>query len=798
MLATLLRPSQVSRLAATYVGVVIVAGAFVFIHSIRQMYLTPVSSQWFILAALTLLTGSFTIAMSSLPARVSVSETFVFASVLLFGTAAGTITVVLESLVMSFWLNAEARAPRRLLFNAAATALAIWISGTVFYSFPGVEPHFHSNASAASVFFLPLGLFTVLYFLLNTWLVAFAVAFHNNRSPLDVWWPHFTWLSVNYFSGASVAALIVTYTQRIDVSTLLIIVPLLFISYLTFRTAMGRLDDTTKHLGQLNKLYLSTIETLAMAIDAKDQITHGHIRRVQAYAVGLARRTGVGDDRLIRAIEAAALLHDMGKLAVPEYILNKPGRLTEAEFEKMKLHASVGADILSAIDFPYPVVPIVRHHHEYWDGTGYPDGLRGTDIPIGARILSVVDCFDALTSDRPYRPRLSDEEALSILLERRGSMYDPLIVDTFVSVQKQIAPNQIPHDPQRAALNEIAGSTQGTLGMLSGATQPDEIAARSDEGASLRQLSTALASTTTITESGEVIAKHLLRLVPYSLMVLFVYDFETDELEARHAAGEATLPIVTMRIGLGKHLSGWVGANRLTIVNSDPVLDLGEMARSSTPRLRSCLSTPIVSNDSLIGVLTLYSSRSDHFTDEHRRLIESVAQHSAATLKRAVGQEEPLASDPLTQLPYFSGVIARSNHSELGGLFRAESLILWIDIVGLKHINASHGRAAGNAALCSTARHIQSELQQADFLFRHESDEFIAILNSTDMNGALALASRVSAKLQEPQFRTRSSRSVAIDVTVKCIAAPADVSTLGKTLAATEDSQLANHHSGVH
>src|SRR5262249_43588813 len=155
---------------------------------------------------------------------------------------------------------------------------------------------------------------------------------------------------------------------------------------LTFRTAMGRVEDAGHHLAELNRLYLSTIETLAMAIDAKDQVTHGHIRRVQAYAIGLARELGVKDETLLKAIEAAALLHDMGKLAVPEYILNKPGKLTPAEFEKMKLHASVGADILKAIDFPYPVVPIVRHHHENWNGTGYPAGRRGTDIPIGARI----------------------------------------------------------------------------------------------------------------------------------------------------------------------------------------------------------------------------------------------------------------------------------------------------------------------------------------------------------------------------------------------------------------------------
>ena len=151
-------------------------------------------------------------------------------------------------------------------------------------------------------------------------------------------------------------------------------------------------------------------------------------------------RLGITDALTLQAIEAAALLHDTGKIAVPEHILNKPGKLTPAEFEKMKLHAPIGAEILSAIEFPYPVVPIVRHHHENWDGTGYPDRIAGEAIPIGARILSVVDCFDALTSDRPYRRRMSNADALAILIERRGTMYDPAIVDTFVRVYERIMP----------------------------------------------------------------------------------------------------------------------------------------------------------------------------------------------------------------------------------------------------------------------------------------------------------------------------------------------------------------------
>jgi putative nucleotidyltransferase with HDIG domain len=214
-------------------------------------------------------------------------------------------------------------------------------------------------------------------------------------------------VSINYFVGSSIAMLIVAYTDKIDASVLGIILPLLLISYLTFRTSMGRLEDANRHLAQIRELYLSTIEALAMAVDAKDQITHGHIRRVQVYAVELAQRLGMKDPNHLKAVETAALLHDMGKLAIPEHILNKPGKLTPAEFDKMKRHADIGADLLSSIRFPYPVVPVVRHHHEHWDGKGYPAGVSGTDIPLGARILAVVDCFDALTSDRPYRPRLT-------------------------------------------------------------------------------------------------------------------------------------------------------------------------------------------------------------------------------------------------------------------------------------------------------------------------------------------------------------------------------------------------------
>ena len=620
------------RPARFYVLLVIIAGAAVISDSVHRLSVDPISNRWVVLALLTLLTASFNLKVPSINAYISVSEAFVFASVLFFGTPAGTATVVVECLVMALWIRTPGRATYRVLFNVAAPSVAIWTSGHAFYWLSGIQPYSKAFTPLPTLF-LPFLAFTGLYFLVNSWLVAVAVALEKQQSPVGVWWKNFAWLSVNYFSGAYVAALIVTYTKQLDFSALAIIVPLLVVSYVTFRTAIGRAEDSYHHLAELNRLYLSTIETLAMAIDAKDQITHGHIRRVQTYAVGLAKSIGISDDKLLKAIEAAALLHDMGKLAVPEHILNKPGKLTPAEFEKMKLHASVGADILSAIDFPYPVVPIVRHHHENWDGSGYPDKIRGTDIPIGARILSVVDCFDALTSDRPYRPRLSDDEALSILLERRGTMYDPLVVDTFIRVHREIAPEVSPMSSS-ASLKKIPTRRSEREG-----TKPQMQDDVGGEISVLPDLARALESSSEKREPGVVAAQYLRRVIPYSLGIVFTYDPGRDELVVESASGDFGYLVRDLRIPRGDRLSGWVAANRQTIVNSDPVLDLGDIATAISPALRFSLSVPIEKRGEVVGVITLYSSSAD-FTSQHQKVAEAAGHY----VGRALGQSAQTVS----------------------------------------------------------------------------------------------------------------------------------------------------------
>jgi len=205
----------------------------------------------------------------------------------------------------------------------------------------------------------------------------------------------------------------------------------LFAAYLIYRAFFARLNTKSDEAEALVRLHLATAEALATAIDAKDQTTHCHVRRVQIYAAGMGEVFSLSKAE-IDALKAGALLHDIGKLAVPPHILNKPSPLTPAEFDKMKIHTVVGAQLLSRVDFPYPVIPIVRHHHEQWDGNGYPDRLKAEQIPITARIFSVVDCFDSVREDRPFRRGMTLDEGTALLVRGSGVHFDPHVVDLFI------------------------------------------------------------------------------------------------------------------------------------------------------------------------------------------------------------------------------------------------------------------------------------------------------------------------------------------------------------------------------
>src|ERR1700723_2284267 len=227
-----------------------------------------------------------------------------------------------------------------------------------------------------------------------------------------------------YLVGAGVVGMMSWIHSFTDWQTSLLTLPVVYLIYRSYRLYLGKLEDEKRHVQEMADLHMRTIEALALAIEAKDQTTHDHLQRVRVYAVEVAKELKV-DREGMEALQAAALLHDIGKLAIPEHIISKPGRLNPEEFEKMKIHPLVGAEILERVQFPYPVVPIVRAHHEKFDGTGYPLGLKGTAIPIGARILAAVDFLDALASDRQYRRALPLNEAMSRLADELGKSFYP-------------------------------------------------------------------------------------------------------------------------------------------------------------------------------------------------------------------------------------------------------------------------------------------------------------------------------------------------------------------------------------
>ena len=601
-----------------YVAVITVAGAILIGWSAFGLPSTPNAREWGILAGLALVASRFPLRVPGSNAWFSISDTFFMTSALLFGPGPATVTIAIDSMLMAH--SFRTWQARRFFFNSGAPAIALWVGAQTFFWLSGSKPLFGARAPIDSLV-VPVACFALVYFSLNSGLTAIAISLEKKTAPLAVWRSHFAVVSLNYFASASVAYLLILLTQHLSVVALVAVIPLLAVINLAMRSWAGRLEDANQHVATVDRLYLSTIEALSTAIEAKDGVTSSHIHRVQHYAMGLATALGITDKETLKAIEAAALLHDTGKLAVPERILNKPGKLTAAEFEKMKLHVDVGADILSSIDFPYPVVPIVRAHHENWDGSGYPRGLSGTTIPIGARILSVVDCYDALTSDRPYRGAMSDEQALAIIKSRCGSMYDPDVVHVFERVCRDITPGALKPQLQQA-LRQISEAADALPAPITAALPALPAVAEGPEALmALANLARIIQEGPTAVDVSSVAWNHIRHVVPGATCGFFVIEPGTDHVVARFVAGPGAQIVQGLQMKMGERLTGWVAEHAHPIINSEAALDLGHGA--ALANVERCLSVPLLHDDRVVGVLSLYGA--DAFRDDQAQTIQLVA-----------------------------------------------------------------------------------------------------------------------------------------------------------------------------
>jgi len=558
--------------------------------------------------------------------------------------------------------------------------------------------------------------------------------------------------------------------------------------------------ERRQHAEEMATIHMNTIESLAIAIDAKDQTTHGHVRRTQLYATKMGELFKVSEAEL-SALHAGALLHDIGKLAVPEYILNKPGKLTEAEFAKMKIHPTVGGDILKRVNFPYPVEDIVRYHHEKWDGSGYPKGLKAEAIPLVARIISVVDFYDATRCDRPYRKGMKREESLALLRSMVGSAFDPKVVQMFIEhveefdrmidaqdIKEQVASTSAFDD--KTATKPDAGLAPDILGVS------EEIAAgfRSISEAqrevfALHEIAQTIGSSLNLSDTVTLIANKLRAIVPFDTCVIYLVDDPSGKAIAAHVVGEEVELFKRRRINIGDGITGWVIANSRSMCNASPDLDLIGIPEEVVKRFRGVLVSPLLREDGAFGAISLYSQSRTSYTTEHVRLLESVCQHASSALNNALTYERTRESaliDPLTELPNARGfyMMLEQRIAECQRMNREPLSLVCMDIDDFKVVNDQYGHSIGDRLLASVAGVVRRELRQMDILTRYAGDEFVAIMPMASGKMAVSISERMRNAVEEQLFSVRTGTMVGLGVSLGVACFPDDGETSEELLTA--------------
>ena len=508
----------------------------------------------------------------------------------------------------------------------------------------------------------------------------------------------------------------------------------IYLTYRTYKVYMGRIEDEQRHVRQTSDLHLATIEALARAIDAKDQPTQSHIRRVQIYAAGLAKAAGLSTDE-IQGVKTAALLHDIGKLAVPEHILSKPGPLTQEEFQKIRIHPQVGAEIIAAVPFPYPVAPLILSHHERWDGKGYPQGLAGAEIPIGARILTIVDYYDAVTTERPYHRALNPESAIAMLKHEAGRALDPTLVPIFVEMLPSLVAEYALAEPAAEMPTEVvpvaSGATAAGL-VPKGGNAFENIALAHREIYALYEIAQAMGTSLGVSDTMALISSKLSKLVPWSGCALFLYESE-HELAALPLCGRrGRAAAAQLHAGDRPGPLRMGGQEPAFAHQRRPAGDFEAAGISESTVLNAALVCPLYFDDGFIGCLALYHTTPDYYAEDHRRLLERVAEQAGAVIHNSIifeqTQEDSL-TDPLTALPNRRSLFVHlSRELARAGRLKSEVALIVMDVDAFKGINDTYGHHVGDAALRAISGELQLALRPYDLCVRYAGDEFIVVL----------------------------------------------------------------------
>ena len=626
------------------------------------------------------------------------------------------------------------------------------------------------------------------------------------RDSLAQWWlTNQLWIAWSFLVVPLALELI--YGSRL--LPYLVLTPVsILATYLIYRSARARVQSKTNEIEALGQLHLATAEALATAIDAKDQTSHCHVRRVQIYAAGMGEVFGLSANE-IAALKAGALLHDIGKLAVPPHILNKPGPLTPAEFEKMKIHTVVGAQILGRVDFPYPVIPIIRHHHEQWDGRGYPDRLRGEQIPITARIISVVDCFDSIREDRPFRRGMTMDEATALLLRGAGIHFDPAVVEQFLKhlprFDEQIAELGLQHQPANLSPEPIQLSTVDLAQTRERGSfiAYDQIKKAHREVYALYEIARTFGTSLNVEHTLEILVDKVGHVVPFDTCCVYIYDDNKGYAFARHVVGKNAQKLAARCIALGEGVTGFALANRSPVNQLHPSLDFTDINPEAGIKYRSMAALPLFKDDVLLGALSVYSSELEQYTDDHMRLLETVTRLASDALGNAMQHAEAESNaltDPLTGLPN-ARYLALRFEEEAARARRTDRTfqVVMLDLDEFKNVNDTYGHKVGDKMLREVAHLIETQLREYDFLARYGGDEFVALVQEVVGAQVEELCARIESAVSKFSMTVGRNRFARVGISLGTATFGIDGETLDQLVMAADNEMYrvkSNHRLG--
>ena len=758
-----------------FTATVSVTGTFALVYSLYRLRLEPVRLDWMLVLAFTmLLSWRAEVWIPGVRSKITLSDTFICIAILMLGPWAATVLASIDGL---------ARSPRGGKTNLASTAfinmssmnLAVLSASLLAVRLFGPLDHLLYSEDQLDQLTLAIGVITLTNYLINSSIAAIAIALFNGQKIIKTWTENYLWASPAFFIGAVAAGVICKAITILGFYSFVMSLPILLLTYIAYSSYLGRVETSNKHIEGLTKLHLATVESLTMAIDAKDELSRGHIQRVRMLAEGLARAVGYPEDQM-EGLKAAALLHDIGKLAVPEYILSKPGKLSAAEYSKVMIHPVVGADILSNVEFPYEVVPIVKHHHEKYDGTGYPSGLKGEEIPFGARILSIVDCYEAMTTNRPHRPRYTREQALEMMRGEEARSFDAKLLEAFLDIIDSLEDNLPALSSRPVSLlgvEPVASDRALEISFSPAPRTPTEKALR-DIGAaqrevlSLYEISKTLGSTLKLSEVLPIVAAKLENIANFTTLV--IYMKEGNRLRAAYVIGKNAEALKGVEMQGGEGGAGWVAEHRQVLIGGSPLADLQRPLGLAAAAYRSTAIFPLEHDDSLVGTLALYCEEDRGYSPDEVRLLETISHHTATAVHNALAFErtqESALTDNLTGLPnsryMYSFFDQERSRSERHGY---PLVLMMMDLDGFKKINDTYGHHVGDEILRHVAQVSRGQVRTGDTLIRYAGDEFVAVLHRVTPELVYEMKTRLQSAVDNFAYEVRPGRVARVGISI--------------------------------